>query len=234
MIDYAIASLAILLVLIGLNAIVPNKLGLPDGFITGTWCQKVNQLPQNYHDMVAPDKINSAEFCTVRPFFVGPAKYHVEMEYGVTVEAKGAVKITSRKGLTVPTDETATPVQLLQPGNLMTALLLLVASAYHLQRGKQTPGKRLTGVRIKGEGCALCREFWRLLPFLAVGLAELLFSFVPVETGATSLASHLSLAVWIYAVCVLVICAFYIFPLIRWRGRMFYDRMTGFKVVRYP
>lgn len=114
--------------------------------------------------------------------------------------------------------------------DLLVLLLLAAASAGLTLAGRRSPGKALMGLRIAGKpGRAPLREGLRLAPWLAFHLIwaameagllphVLLFSFDGIVAGVVG-----TLAMFF---------GWYLLPLLRWRGAMPWDRLSGFQVVR--
>ncbi len=107
----------------------------------------------------------------------------------------------------------------------------MVPSAPALAQGWQTPGKRLVGLRIVGSGCAMCREVRRVGVFVIVGSIQMVVSYAP--DSVLWLGRVPPMATSIVGVSLVVLfCVYYVWPLVVLRGAMWYDRATGFKVMR--
>lgn len=198
---------------------------------TTTTCHNVTSVTRELHDLVAPEVIAEARLCEVRPFGIYNGRT-VNLVYARTQSTEGAVPTSTFRTLSVAIDVQDQVMKTYTPQSFLMPLLLLIASALFVARKGQTPGKRLAGLRVQGQGCAMCREARRLSFFVFLGVAAFALETVPADT-VSSLAQA---PVWILvAGSVAVLCVFflmYVVPMVRWRGAMPYDRATGFEVVR--
>lgn len=144
-------------------------------------------------------------------------------------QQQGALR--TGRHLRVMVDADLNPVGLLATlPDLLVLLVLACGSAGLTLAGRRTPGKALMGLWIVGPRArAPLREGLRLAPFLAfyllwlgmeAGLLPhvLLWSFDAIVAGVAG-----GLAVFFL---------WYLLPLLRWRGAMPWDRLTGFRVHR--
>ena len=199
--------------------------------LTFTTCKNVISVPQAIHDLVAPDKIASGTLCEARPFHIYNGKT-LNLVYALNRDTLGAVTTSTSRSLSVAVDDTGRVIQTFAPQSILIPLLLIIASAVLFARDRQTTGKRLARIRIVGEGCAMCREVRRLGLFVVVGIFTLALGMAP----PTALAAHQQGPVVLLlmggAVVFVLAVALYIWPLLRWRGAIPYDRATGFTVTR--
>jgi len=157
------------------------------------------------------------------PFGVFPEQNRVTIEIADSVPEGSRIK--RQVVLDLMADDEGRIISPLHINEVVGTFVLLLGSAASVARGGATPGKRLLKLRVQGGGCALCREARRLGPLLVLSLAELL-----VIVGGLQIAGPL--AIGLAAVLVLGLVAYYVWPLLRWRGAMPYDRATGFRVTR--
>ena len=129
-------------------------------------------------------------------------------------------------------DDAGRVIQIFAPQSVLIPLVLIIASAVLLARGRQTPGNRLAGIRIVGEGCAMCREVRRLGLFVVLGVFVLALGMASPTALAAMAQGPVALLLIGGAVVFVLAVAFYLWPLLRWRGAMPYDRATGFTVTR--
>jgi hypothetical protein len=106
---------------------------------------------------------------------------------------------------------------------VVAPLIFLIASALFTARSRRSPGKVLTGLRVRGRGCAMCRETRRGAPLLGLSVLALGVQVVGPSPGV-ALAGFAGIAV--------LAAVSWAVALIRWRGAMPYDRATGFWVGR--
>ncbi|MEH6829304.1 MAG: RDD family protein [Sulfitobacter sp.] len=209
--------------------------------LTFTTCKNVTSLPQHLLDLVAPETVARATLCEVRPFGIYNGR-DLTMVYALketssrsgdedSIVSRTRTTSTSRI-LTVALGADDQVIQVITPQNVAIPLVLIILSAVFIARSGQTPGKRLAGLRVQGQGCAMCREVRRLGLFV-------LFGGISMASGLLSkdmITGAAQVPVWLVLIFGLVLftafVAVYIWPLIRWRGAMPYDRATGFEVVR--
>ena len=145
---------------------------------------------------------------------------------------RGAASITvsTAQSARFPINAEGETIATFVPQRVLVPLGLLLLSAIALARGWQTPGKRLLRLRVQGRGCAACREMRRLGVFVVWGTVQMLLSLSP-----DAVVAVMRVPSWITSVLGLVaivaVLVYYIWPVIVWRGSMFYDRATGFEVV---
>jgi uncharacterized RDD family membrane protein YckC len=228
LVDYSLAYVLTLLLLLPVLDPDQGKLRLSQGLLRFTSCNAVTTLPQAFHDLVAPKQIAEAQVCQTYPFGIRNGAT-VQILYDVVAQGPGR----TYKHLTIATTSDGTPFIPFAPQTTMLYLLLIIASAALLTRKRRTPGKRLFGLAVAGSGCAMCRELRRLGPFLLVGLANLLAPFLIDMTTVPDLTNALPLLLLAGGLITLLFLLYYILPLIRWRGAMPWDRSTGYKVVRH-
>ena len=229
--------IALLTTLIFLPFLQPDENGIRLGGapLTLTSCKNLISVPQEVHDLVAPEQIAKAGLCEVRPFGIYNGRT-LNLVYALNEERSGRVTTSTSRTLSFSVDKQGLPIRTFTPQSILVPLLLMLASAMFLARNVQTPGKRLAGIRVVGEGCAMCRELRRLWPLVVLGGISFGFSATP----PSALATLAQAPAWTYVaggLGVFVLSAFfyialYIWPMIRWRGAMPHDRATGFEVMR--
>lgn len=190
-------------------------------------CQNVTQLPQQFHDRLAPKPINSAQLCTHQANGIYNGRT-IEMVYDLQAGQTDNTTSRSYKSLTVSVDKDGNIVTAFHPQDVMIWFVLLLASAALLRAGRQSPGKRLLGLVVRGEGCPLCREIRRIGPILVVSVASLLIEVTGVIDRIEDVNIPLS-GLAMFGV-IGVFAAYYVLPWLRWRGAMPWDRATGFIV----
>ena len=231
-IDYTVAFLLTAVLLLAFLAPDETKLRLGNGPISITKCANVTSLGQDFHDLVAPDPINSAQLCENRPFGIYNGR-QVSMVFALKQTKDGAITKKSYKTATVSIDGDNQITQTIAPQGLMILLLLIIGGAVLLARGRRTPGKVLLGLRIAGDGCAMCREVRRLGPFLAFSLLAFGVDLVPAGGFVKAFARTPVLGMaFLAGVIALAVFWYYVWPFIRWKGVARWDAATGFEVTR--
>lgn len=123
----------------------------------------------------------------------------------------------------------------IQPQSPLTLAVFIFGSAIFLTFATGTPGKRLLGLSIEPDAAfprLLKRDVIRNLPLIVWEIAELpnLFSLGAPSTAAVSLLGYVQIATLISATILAVFL--WLIPLIRWRGAMPQDRVTGLLITR--
>ena len=232
-VDYLLVYGLTLLVLLPFLNPAEGKLRLANAPLSFTQCHPLTTLPQVYHDLIAPAPIDSATACKKRPFGLDNG-LTVTLIYNLVETQTNNVTTRSYSSLSVAATEAGTPFIPVQPQSALIWITLIVASASFLTKGQPSPGKRLLGLQIAGQGCPMCREARRLGPCLLLGMTSLLVPlFLQVE-DLTTLSGNLSLIILIAVPLLLFLFFYYLLPLLRWRGAMPWDRATGFHVARRP
>ncbi|MEM9584098.1 MAG: hypothetical protein AAGA08_13385 [Pseudomonadota bacterium] len=224
-VDLFLASILAMLFALPLTHAAPEKLRLSEGLFRVHLCQPITSFPQVVTDYIDGREVAEASFCRYRPNLVFPPQYVAEIK--ILEPKEPGARINRYVELEIATLEDGTLIEPVAIDEVLTALILLLGAAAFLVRGRATPGKALLGLQIVGEGCALCREVRRVGPFVL---------FSSLETALMALGVGLTVPVAIHATIVLIILAaaayYYLWPLIRWRGAMRYDRASGFIVTR--
>jgi hypothetical protein len=192
-------------------------------------CRNVTSVTQEIVDLVAPELIARATICERRPFGLYNGRT-LNLIYALNETKKGVVTKSSHRTLSVSLNSDDEVMQAFGLQSFLNPFLLMVLSALFLVRNGRTPGKWLVGIQVTGRGCALCREARRLGVFVVGGAVSVALSVVPI----TSKLAHLPV-LWFFLGGLAVFGLFvvlYIWPLIRWKGAMPYDRSTGFRVTR--
>ncbi|WP_366942638.1 RDD family protein [uncultured Sulfitobacter sp.] len=195
--------------------------------LTFTTCQNVSSVRQEITDLVAPEVIAAATLCEVRPFMINNGRT-LTLVYALNQSGNTS---TSRS-LSLAVDGEGLPVQAIVPQSIATPLLLMILSGLFLARGWQTPGKRLADIRVTGEGCAMCRELRRWGMFVLIGCVTFTISALSTSSLAALAQAPVGMFIAGGLTVFVVFFAMYIWPILRWRGAMPYDRATGFRVER--
>jgi hypothetical protein len=186
-------------------------------------CGPVTSITEEAAAVIAPDLPAAALVCQQHVFGIDNG---LTLRLLYAVETTGAVQASRNVSFAI--DAEGKPVQPLQPQNLLVALLLIGAGGWMLSRRRLTPGKWLAGLRIGAEGgSAYFREALRLLPFLLWSGALALFALL--DPKALNSLAQLPLPVFLGTIGLasLLTLAWYLIPVIRWRGVMPWDRWTG-------
>lgn len=231
LVDWALVALVTTLLV--LPFLDPDRTGLrlSGAPLTFTTCQNVTSVSQNIADLVAPEVIAGGTLCKVRPFGFYNGRT-LNLVYAHNQSKDGGVTWSTSRTLSVALNGDDEVVQVFTPQSLLVPLFLMILSAVLLGRNRRTPGKRLAGLRVAGQGCAMCREARRLGPFVVLGALTFAMGALP----ASTLSGLAHAPVWVLILGGGAIFAyfagFFLLPLIRWRGAMPYDRKTGFEVQR--
>ena len=121
------------------------------------------------------------------------------------------------------------------PQSPFTLIIFILGSALFLTFATGTPGKRLLGLYVEPDTAfrnLLKREVIRNLPLIIWEISELpnLFALDAVSPTVGTFLNPLQIAAQILALILAVFL--WLIPLIRWRGAMPYDRITGLRVTR--
>ena len=160
---------------------------------------------------------------------------------------EGELPFTSTKTIffAAPVNQYGTPIAPIDYSDLLFPTFSVFGLAYLLlTKNGQTPGKRLLGlqlVKLPGKPSPtyqdyVKRETLHFIPF-TFNAALFLFGWLLYLSGVATLRQAFSIGwddITVAAFSLLAILGWYILPLIRWRGQMIYDRLTGFQVIRTP
>ena len=206
----------------------PTKLQLSEGFVRFAQCQKITGLPPEVIALIDGRDVTEAKFCTYRPNVFFPAQYKGEIELTEPQEKGSRVrKITE---FTFPATSKGIITQAIEIDHVFRDLVLLLGSALLLARGRRSPGKALLKIKLVGQGCAICREFRRIGPFLIYSITILAIEVLNV-TLVTTYTIPSSVVLVTLAGLSIAYIYYYVWPLIWWRGQTRYDQATGFHVV---
>lgn len=230
-IDWTLVSLLSTLLLLPFLRPDENGLRLGNATLSFSSCRNVASVTQELADLVAPEVIAKATLCEMRPFGIYNGKT-IKLVYALNETSSANVTTSTFKTITVPIGGDDQIVRAFVPQSVLVPLLLLIASAMFIARTGWTPGKRVAGLRVQGEGCAICRELRRLGVFVVFGLGALVLSMAPMLPAEILAAAPAWMFVAGGIAILAVFGALYVWPMIRWRGAMPYDRATGFEVVR--
>jgi uncharacterized RDD family membrane protein YckC len=133
--------------------------------------------------------------------------------------------------------------------NLGAIVLMAVIFAYQISKGGSTLGKKLLSLKVTDIGSgfvelsqALKREILKMLPILVIAAIEVALFYLS-EQPTMSLEEKINFAQNIGATPTirtylptiligLVSLAWWVWPLVFWRGQTFYDRISNCRVVR--
>ena len=183
-------------------------------------CRNVIEPAPALADYVAPDKIESAKVCW-------PSKFGILQPGEVTAQVRDPAQPN------LPQRTLIESVLVYQDAFGLAAFLLM--SAVCLRLWRTTPGKWLMGLRLAGAQPvpALKREVLRNLPWLLtvlpVAIAQMP-SLKPFLMGHLGAANFIAIGLQFTGLIAAI--PLWIWPLIRWRGAMIYDRQFGLIVVR--
>ncbi len=225
LVDLFLASILAMLIAWPIVRAAPDKLQLTEGFFRVHLCKQITSFPARLETFIDGREIDQAQFCQYRPNLIFPPQYVAEIRI-VQPKEPGA-RINRYVELEIAARSDGALIEVVTLDNALMPLVLLLGAALCLARGVPTPGKALLGLRIQGQGCALCREVRRIGPFVLLGFLEV----------AIALSGIAFTVPWVLvgAIALTVFAAFfyyYLWPLFQWRGAMRYDRATGFSVVR--
>jgi len=137
-------------------------------------CYKITEFPQPIVDLIDGREVKEAQFCRYRPNLIFPVQYSVKSEVLNSRSANGRVKHLTKYKFAV--DDNGTVIAAVKIDEVIGYFILLVGSAMFLLNGRATPGKRLLKLQIAGQGCANCREAWRLGPMLLISASGTIWS----------------------------------------------------------
>lgn len=227
-VDYALAALLAAATLLPLATLFPNKLHVSIGVLpTEMFCENLSELPTSLQNVVSITDVHSARLCTYSVL----SQPNRRVVFAVISETPGQNRSTIVQ-IRIAVDENTQPITPIAPSGFVTLLILLLVSAYLTTRGLTSPGKWLLGLRIRGEGCALCRELRRFGPLLILSALTITVSILPVGAQAVLFTKYSLLFIIGWWACALLIMAYYLRSLIRGDGQGPWNRKTGFEVLR--
>lgn len=224
--DYSLASALAFLLLAALP--LPDWVhpgGLPFAPVT-TACS-TTPTPE---PAIAAQRVAGTVLCTSHSFGAPPVRTVI-----ITFDAVRTANTTSRKTVSFTVDRQTRFQPTLRPQQMLSLVLLALVSGLLHRKGRASPGKWLSGLRVSGAP-GLRREALRLAPLLLLSLLSLPATLVPPETMIAlmdhppqtlfAIISSLSLAslalVWLW---------YGFFPL-RWTGALRHDRLCATAVLR--
>lgn len=207
-----------------------NRIRPTDGFVRSYACQLVNAITPEVAALIAPVQPNAASIC--RRFVYGIDN---GLTLAVTYDQTRTAHAESHRTLAFAIDAIGIPVSPFFPQVLIDPLLLILGGGILLTRSGRTPGKWLPGLRVAhltGLGPAIGREAARLGPYL------LITSLGPM-TGMPSAPAIKALAalpflqlMFAVGTIMALLLAWYLVPMLRWRGKMPWDRLSATEVIR--
>ncbi|AYG66522.1 MULTISPECIES: RDD family protein [unclassified Rhizobium] len=251
-IDIIIFQIAFALLFLVISAVTPWDLTLP--FLLKQQCEETTAgplIPKVEAEWpLQPGETRSNQQCRIS--WLGSKGYTVFVSAVVSQHGSTTVK----RAFSVPVDGNGNPIDpniTVRPSSSIVLLLLPFAFAYCSTRGRRTPGKRVTSLRVTTVengalpfGLAAKREMLKFLPLILLAVFNLASLFLsrlylpPIEEmiqqarDINLLSASGFLAVTAALAPLLLVFAFiwWLFPLIIWRGQTFYDRFCDTMVVK--
>lgn len=227
-----------------LTALFPNQFQIVSGPISSTICFFPSAPPATFmeaapQDFFPKDATIQFQLCEVTSMFMIKS-YIGKASSSSSYDDETASSYTL--SYSVATDVDGNPI----PGNdyqsfiVFAGLIFAIAAILKLWAGK-TVGKKILGIRVSTDQEAnfklyAKREALKYLPLLlmaAIGVPLLSIDALFGTSLSTDLVSKYPfLLVGFMLIIVVVDIFWYLLPLIRWKGQMPYDRLTGFKVIK--
>ncbi len=227
-----------------LTALFPNQFQIASGPISSTICFVPSAPPVTFmsaapQDFFPKDATIQFQLCEVTSMFM--IKSYIGKASGSSSSDDETVS-SYTLSYSAATDANGNPI----PGTdyqsviVLAGLIFAIAAILKLWSGK-TVGKKILGIRVSADQetdfkLYAKREALKYLPLLlmaAVGVPLLSIDALFGTSFSTDLVSKYPFLLVGFFLIILVIDIFwYILPLIRWRGQMPYDRLTGFKVIK--
>ena len=227
LIDVSLASLLSALILFPFLG-NPDRIRLDGSGFFREKCVSITNAPQEAWDIIAPETPAAGFACKQIVFGIDNGTT-LTLIYGVTKTAHGS----TQRNVSFPVDEMGKPATPLMPQSLLMAALLIGMGGWQLRRGRQSPGKTLLGLRVEhAQAHPFRREALKYLFLIINGIVANLTwiggtSWLQSMAG-WSFATILAVAVLVF----MVISAYYFLPMIRWRGAMPWDKLSGSFVQR--
>lgn len=244
-IDFLLAYVLAVVILMAVDAVTGGHFYYWGGIATRTACDEARPSPFLDEVMtglpIAPGWNRAVGVCE-EAAIGGKSTYTLVVTDRIK---EGAVTKTGTFRIPVTaTGDQYDPSPKLDPTVLVAYVLMLLWS----WRLGQSPGKRLLGLVLRPVPGAddigssrLLRELLRLGPLALSSLINVVFAlayWVLLTTlpaflqNARFIAENIFLLVTPFIALGLLFVAYYLIPLIRWRGQTFYDRLAGTMVVR--
>lgn len=178
-----------------------------------------------FEELVAPAEIASGTACFERHFGIPRGGV-------VTLVLKDTPAAGELAGQTVEIPLVVTDSHRFADAAALGVFLL--GSIFFLRWNGRSPGKAIMGLRVEGEvrRAALSRELVRSFPaFTSVILPLIVTEIAAMSDGPAPWVDSVLLAVGVLSM--LGVLVLWIWPVIRWRGAMPYDRWLGLSVSRH-
>ncbi len=252
LVDIVIFQIAFTLLFLALSAATPWDLTLP--LIQKQQCDEATSGPLvakiDAEWPLQPGEVRSNQLCRIS--WLGSKGYTLFVS--AVTSRQGAA--TFNRAFSIPVDDNGNPInpnETARPTSSIMLLLLPFAFAFFSADDRRTPGKRLASLRVTTMeggalpfGLAAKREMFKFLPLMLLAIVNLinlflLPSYLPPIDQLIQQAREASLlnAVGFFALTgalapMLLVFAliWWIFPLIVWRGQMFYDRFCDTMLVK--
>ena len=206
-----------------------NRIRPTDGFVRSYACQLVNAITPEVAALIAPVQPNAASIC--RRFVYGIDN---GLTLAVTYDQTRTAHTESHRTLAFADDANGIPVSPFFPQVLIDAMLLILGGILLAHSGR-TPGKWLLGLRVlhlTGLYPAIGRGAARLGPYLLItslGPMTGMLSAPAIKALAALFLLQLTFAV---GTIMALMLAWYVVPMLRWRGKMPWDRLSATEVIR--
>lgn len=207
-----------------------SAIRLNDSNLSFTNCYEITKMAPDLHAMFPDYRLKGGSICDHYSYFV-----YNGQSINLSAEQDGSDTKTTIGFPVTFSGENFVSVEPIQPQSPLTLAIFIFGSAIFLTFATGTPGKRLLGLCVEPDATfprLLKREVIRNLPLIVWEIAEFpnLFSLGTPSTAAVSLLGYFQIATLILATILAVFL--WLIPLIRWRGTMPYDRVTGLVVTR--
>lgn len=221
--------------------LIPGKV-IVSAPISKEYCRPIDETPKllEFAEMVDPALELPREFklCTTSIFGLFE---HTQLRVEVTTAEDETKRYSLRIGVYVDED-----LNMITPFDFENIFMILTPLVYALYNFvfRATPGKNIVGIRLFNFGQKpsllrlIGREYVRFAPFVVFSAASFSYS-VSISTNnasdtvATLIQSMMVPAFWYVWIAIYIAgLLYYLIPFIRWRGRMPYDKWTGFEGVK--
>ena len=227
LIDVSLASLLSALMLLPFLG-NPDHIRLDDSGFYREKCVSITNAPQEAWDIIAPQTPAAGFACRQMVFGVDNGTT-LTLTYGVTKTAHSS----TQRNVSFPVDEMGKPATPLMPQSLLMAALLIGMGGWQLRRGRQSPGKTLLGLRVEHSQTHPFRREALKYMFLIINGIVANLTWIIGTSWLQGIAGWSFATIVIGALLVgLVISAYYLLPMIRWRGAMPWDKLSGSFVQR--
>lgn len=239
-IDVVSLTLAITLIAALAQPFLSIQLSVPSP--GGSWvCKNVSDLK---HSAYIPPLLNASNEEKIVAVVCETTSMGLLGKRVLTVNAvKVEGRVTTSRGINIVVDEELTPLTHIDLTNIIY-LIMPLFFAIALATTGTTLGKRIMRLKLhnqSGQPLSIARyvgrEYLRYLPWIipaAIGLlaSPLVFNPSDIELLISKLddfqfVANILLATGVATVIIVVV---YLVSLLRWRGHMFYDKITGFEV----